>query len=65
MKAEVTSTGELRYLGVDLHKHYVVIGGVNGQQTLVLPPRRVELDDWSVWAKQHLRPSHVATNVAR
>jgi hypothetical protein len=59
MKAEATSTGEMRYLGVDLHKHYVVIGGVNAQQTVVLPPRRVELDDWSVWAQQHLRPSDV------
>jgi transposase len=61
MKAEASSTtlGELRYLGVDLHKHYVVVGGVNAQQTVVLPPRRVELDDWSVWAKQHLRPSDV------
>ncbi len=35
-----------RYLGVDLHKDYVVIGGVNGRQEIVLPPRRVELDDW-------------------
>jgi hypothetical protein len=40
---------------VDLHKHYVVIGGVNAQQTVVLPPRRVELDEWATWAKQHLR----------
>jgi transposase len=61
MKAEASSTtlGELRYLGVDLHKDYVVIGGVNAQQTVVLPPRRVELDDWSVWAKRHLRQSDV------
>jgi transposase len=59
MKAEATSTGEMRYLGVDLHKHYVVIGGVNVQQTVVLPPRRVELDDWPTWAKTHLRRSDV------
>lgn len=54
MKAEAASTGEMRYLGVDLHKHYVVIGGVNAQQTVMLPPRRVELDDWPAWAKHHL-----------
>ena len=32
-----------RYLGIDLHKHYLVIGGVNAKQEVVLPPRRVEL----------------------
>jgi transposase len=48
-----------RYLGVDLHKDYVVIGGVNGRQEIVLPPRRVELDDWPRWAKTHLLPSDV------
>lgn len=61
MKAEASSTitGEMRYLGVDLHKHYVVIGGVNAQQAVVLPPRRVELDDWPAWAKSHLVKSDV------
>jgi transposase len=49
----------MRYLGVDLHKHYVVIGGVNAQQAVVLPPRRVELDDWPAWAKSHLVKSDV------
>ena len=48
-----------RYLGVDLHKDYVVIGGVNGRQEVVLPPRRVELDDWPHWAKAHLLQSDV------
>ncbi len=48
-----------RYLGVDLHKDYVVIGGVNGRQEIVLPPRRVELDDWPRWAKAHLLQSDV------
>lgn len=59
MKAEATSTGEQRYLGVDLHKHYVVIGGVNAQQTVVLPPRRVELDEWPAWAMRHLHKTDV------
>ena len=43
-----------RYLGIDLHKHYLVIGGVNAQQAIVLPPRRIDLDDWPKWAKTHL-----------
>jgi hypothetical protein len=43
-----------RYLAVDLHKHYVVIGGLNARQEIVLQPRRIELSDWSAWAKAHL-----------
>ena len=48
-----------RHLAVDLHKHYVVVGGVNARQEIVLSPRRVELDDWSAWAQAHLKPTDV------
>lgn len=54
-----SSSEETRYLGIDLHKHYLVIGGVNLRQEVVLPPRRVELDAWLAWAQQHLRPTDV------
>ena len=47
------------YVGIDLHKHYLVIGGVNAQQEVVLPPRRIELGDWPKWAKAHLTQSDV------
>lgn len=50
MEQTATSTTETRYLGVDLHKHYLVIGGVNARQEVVLVPRRVELDNWPAWA---------------
>jgi transposase len=48
-----------RHLAVDLHKHYLVIGGVNARQEVVLSPRRVDLDDWLTWAKINLKPSDV------
>jgi len=48
-----------RYLGIDLHKHYLVIGGVNAKQEVVLPPRRIEWDDWPKWAQAHLKPTDV------
>lgn len=53
------SITETRYLGVDLHKHYLVIGGVTARQELVLSPRRVELDDWPAWAKANLHKTDV------
>jgi len=48
-----------RYLGIDLHKHYLGIGGVNAQPKVVLPPRRIELGDWPKWAKTHLTQNEV------
>jgi transposase len=59
MKTEVISTTNTRYLGVDLHKHYLVLGGVNARQEVVVPPRRVELDDWPTWAQAHLRKTDI------
>jgi len=48
-----------RYIAVDLHKDYVVVGGVNIQQEVVLPPRRIELKAWPRWAKKHLKTTDV------
>jgi len=58
MKQPVSSNVE-RHLAVDLHKHYLVIGGVNARQEIVLSPRRVELDEWLAWATAHLKPCDV------
>jgi transposase len=43
-----------RYIAVDLHRAYVVVGGVNAQQEVVLAPRRIELEAWPRWAERHL-----------
>ena len=59
MEQAAISITETRYLGVDLHKHYLVIGGANARQEMVLPPRRVDLDEWPTWAKRHLYPTDV------
>ena len=53
MKSLLKSTF-LRYLALDLHKHYLVIGGVNLRQEIVLNPRRISLEKWSAWAKENL-----------
>jgi hypothetical protein len=41
MNTQTVSTYE-RYLALDIHKHYLVAGGVNAQQQIVLPPRRFD-----------------------
>ena len=46
-----------RYLALDIHKHYVVVGGVNAQQQMILPPRRLDLGEWAVWLPKHVHPT--------
>lgn len=44
-----------RFVGIDLHKHFVVVAAVDAQQQIVLQPtRRIDLDDFSAWAHSHL-----------
>ena len=43
-----------RYVAVDLHKDYVVVGGVNARLEVILVPRRIELVAWPRWAKANL-----------
>ena len=67
MNSQPSSTPIERYLAVDLPsgKHYVVVGGVNAQQQVVLPPRRMDpsaslragLSAWLAWAQKNLRPT--------
>lgn len=46
---------ELRYIGLDVHKHYITVGGMNVQQEIVLRPRDVEMDRFKTWAGVNLR----------
>lgn len=44
-----------RFVGIDLHKHFVVVAAVDAHQMLVLQPtRRIMLDDFPAWVAQHL-----------
>lgn len=43
-----------RYIALDIHKHYSVVGGVNRDGEEVLPPCRVEHLDLETWLGKHL-----------
>jgi len=44
-----------RFVGIDLHKRFVVVAAVNARQQVVLPPtRRIDLDEFPTWAQTHL-----------
>ena len=43
-----TSESEVRSIGLDVHKHYITVGGMNVQQEMVLRPRNVAMDQFKV-----------------
>ena len=49
--------GLSRFIAIDIHKHYLMIGGIDAQQQIVLQPRKVELHRWLEWAQANLHPS--------
>ena len=46
-----------RYVGLDVHKHYVMVAAVNAAHEVVLRPQRVNLTTLPAWARKHLHPS--------
>jgi transposase len=48
---------EPRFVGLDLHRHDVMVGAVDAQQTIVLNPQRVTLRRFAQWVPRHLRPT--------
>ena len=57
----------LRFIAIDIHKHYLMIGAIDAAKQVVLLPRRVELSRWPKWAHANLLPTdavvtHATTN---
>jgi hypothetical protein len=46
-----------RYVAIDLHKEYVMVGGMNAQREWTLRPRRVQMTRFRSWARKNLQPS--------
>jgi transposase len=45
-----------RFIGLDVHKHYLIALGVDEQLNIVLPVQRVELSRLEAWMKKSLTP---------
>ena len=52
-----SSNDSPRFVALDLHKRYVMVGAVNTHQEVVLRPQRLELVAFETWAKKQLRPT--------
>ncbi|MFL7871016.1 MAG: IS110 family transposase [Anaerolineales bacterium] len=46
-----------RYIGIDSHKHYVMVGGMNARREWNLRPRKVQMPRFRAWAAQNLKAS--------
>src|SRR5918997_6947246 len=47
----------LRFVALDLHATYVMVGALDAHKRVVLQPRRILLDHFTDWATRHLRPT--------
>jgi hypothetical protein len=45
-----------RYIGIDIHKHYLMIGGQNRHQEWTLRPRKVQVSRFRDWAEKNFQP---------
>ena len=43
-----------RYIGLDVHKHYLIVLGVDENLNIVLPARRVALSRLEAWMQKTL-----------
>jgi len=50
-------TENVRYVALDIHKHYSMIGAVNRDSELLVDPRRVEHSHLEAWLRKHLKPT--------
>jgi transposase len=55
MNEEPISIPIERYIAIDAHKHYVMVGGLNASLETVLAVRRVKMEDYPAWAQANLR----------
>ena len=54
MNAEGHTRGTRRYIALDIHKEYVLAGGMSARQEWLLPPRRIEISKFGEWGKKNL-----------
>jgi len=47
------------YVALDIHKEYVLVGGMDRERASVLKPRRVEMPHFRTWAEANLRKDDI------
>ena len=55
MKSETLASPIDRYIAIDIHKHYVLLGGMNSQREWILRTRKVRMSRFPEWVLKNLR----------
>lgn len=55
MKKGQNTRGYQRYMALDIHREYILVGAQNEDQDWVLTPRRVSIEKFPEWAKKNIR----------
>ena len=63
MSSVSSSSPGSRYVALDVHRSYLVVGAVDEQQQAVLTPRRFGCELFRAWASTHLGPQGCGRNV--
>jgi transposase len=59
MKKGQNTRGYQRYMALDIHREYVLVGAWNEEQDWVLTPRRVSIEKFPEWAKRNIRAGDI------
>ena len=55
MKGTQDTRGIERYIALDIHKEYVLAGGMNARQEWVMQARKIEMGRFREWAAKNLQ----------
>jgi transposase len=59
MKKGQNTRGYQRYMALDIHREYILVGAWNEEKDWVLTPRRVGTEKFAEWAKKNIRPGDI------
>ena len=59
MKKGQNTRGYQRYMALDIHREYILVGAQNEEQVWVLTPRRVSTEKFPEWAKKNIRTGDI------
>ncbi len=59
MKKGQDTRGYERYMALDIHREYLLVGAWNEKKDWVLTPRRVSIEKFPEWAKKNIRPGDI------
>ena len=59
MKKAQNTRGYERYMALDIHREYLLVGAQNEEQDWVLTPRRVRIEKFPEWAEKNIRTGDI------